>query len=69
MKELIIQCTKCLLVMDEAELLQNLSPGVLERALRKGKGYRRLQRVAQYEKSRAEFMDDDVYGKAGDKNG
>lgn len=51
MKQLIIWCTKCLLVMDEAELLQNLPSGILERATRRGKGYRRCKRVEQYEKA------------------
>lgn len=67
MKELIIRCTKCLLVMDENELLRNLPPGVLEQALRRGKGYKRLQRAEKWEKSRADFMNEDVYGKVGDK--
>lgn len=64
--ELVIKCTKCLLVMDESELLRNLPPGVLEKALRKGKAYRRCERVSRYEKSRTDYMNEDVYGKVGD---
>lgn len=65
--ELLIKCTKCLLVMDESELLRNLPPGVLEKALRRGKAYRRCERVARYEKSRTDYMNEDVYGKRGDE--
>lgn len=65
--ELLIKCTKCLLVLDESELMKNLPPGVLEKALRKGKAYRRCERVARYEKSRTDYMNEDVYGKRGDK--
>lgn len=67
MREIIIHCTKCLLVLDESELMKNLPPGVLEKALRKGKAYRRCERVARYEKSRTDYMNEDVYGKRGDK--
>mgnify|MGYP000615953490 CR=1 FL=1 len=65
--ELVIKCTKCLLVMDESDLLRNLPPGILEKAIRKGKAYRRCERVSQWEKSRTDYMDVDIYGKVGDK--
>lgn len=63
MSELVIRCTKMVLVMDESELIKNLPPGVLEQAIRKGKGYKRLQRVARYEKSRTDYETEDIYGK------
>ena len=69
MKELVIQCTKMILVMDENDLIKNLPPGVLEQAIRRGKGYRRCERVAQYEKSRTDFEKEDAYGKAARKDG
>lgn len=61
--ELVIKCTKGLLVMDESDLLRNLPPGILEKAIRKGKAYRRCERVSRYEKSREEYETEDVYGK------
>ncbi len=67
MKELIIRCTKMVLVMDESELLKNLPPGLLELAIRRGKGYRRCERVARYEKSIEDYRTEDIYGKVGGK--
>jgi len=64
--ELVIKCTKMILVMDESVLIKNLPPGVLEQAIRKGKAYRRCERVSRYEKSRTDYMNEDVYGKVGD---
>lgn len=61
--ELVIKCTKMVLVMEEGELVRNLPPGVLEQAIRKGKAYRRCERVSRYEKSRAEYETEDIYGK------
>jgi hypothetical protein len=66
LKELVIHCTKCLLVLDEGELFKNLPPGVLEKALRKGKAYRRCERVSRYEKSREDYRKEDLFGKVGD---
>ena len=65
--ELVIKCTKMVLILDETELIKNLPPGILEQAIKRGKGYKRLQRVAQYEKSRSEYETEDIYGKRGDK--
>ena len=52
MKDIIIKCTKMILVMTEAELLNSLSPDLFEKAIKRGKGYKRSQRVEQWEKSR-----------------
>ncbi len=45
MKELVIRCTKMILVMDEAELIKNLPPDELEKAIIRGKGYKRADAV------------------------
>ena len=63
MSELVIRCTKMVLVLDESELVKNLPPGVLEQAIKKGKAYRRCERVSRYEKSRTEYETEDIYGK------
>lgn len=63
MKPVYIKCTKTLLVLDENELLQNLSPALLEKGIRQGKYYKRCQRAEQYEKSRTDWEKEDVFGK------
>ena len=63
MKELVIRLTKMTLVMDEAELLRNLPPGILEQAIRRGKGYRRCEAVARREKSIDDYRSEDLYKK------
>ena len=63
MKEIVIRLTKMTLVMDESELLRNLPPGPLEQAIKRGKGYRRCERVAQYEKSIEDYRREDLFGK------
>ena len=63
MKDIIIHCTKCVLILSEQELLKNLPPGILETALCRGKTHKRLERVSRYEKSRADWMDQDIYGR------
>ena len=63
MKELVIHASKCVLVLDEKELLDNLPRDTLEKAIRKGKGYRRLQRVEQWEKSREDWRSEDINGR------
>lgn len=65
--DLVIKVRKCTLVMTETELLNSLSPGLLEKAIRRGKGLKRCERVEQYEKSREDYRKEDVYGKVGDK--
>lgn len=65
--DLVIKVRKCTLVMTETELLNNLPPGVLEKAIKRGKAYKRCERVARYEKSRAEYETEDIYGNRGDK--
>lgn len=59
MKGLIIRCTKMVLVLDEDELLKNLPPGILEQAIRRGKGYRRYESMVKRSTK-------DIYRKAGD---
>lgn len=50
MKEIHIIVTKCLLILDENELMQCLAlkPELLQKAIGRGKGYRRLQRAEQF---------------------
>lgn len=64
--DLVIKVRKCTLVMTESELLNSLPPGLLEKAIRRGKALKRCERVEQYEKSRVEYETEDVYGKRGD---
>ena len=42
---------KTILVLDETELFQALreKPGLLEKAIRQGKGFKRAERVRRYE--------------------
>lgn len=40
-KQLIIPCTRMVLVLNEVDLINGLKPETLERGLRQGKGYRR----------------------------
>jgi hypothetical protein len=40
-RQIVIQLTKCVLVLDEQELFKGLRPEVLQAALARGKGYRR----------------------------
>lgn len=65
--ELVIKISKCILILTEAELLNNLPPGLLETAIKRGKYLKRCERVARYEKSRADFETEDIYGKRGDE--
>jgi hypothetical protein len=44
-KELIIKITKATLVLTENELLFGLRPDILEKAIRRGMGYRRTETV------------------------
>lgn len=40
-KQLIIPCSRMILVLNEGDLISGLKPETLERGLRQGKGYRR----------------------------
>lgn len=40
-KQLIIPCSRMILVLDENELVNSLKPETLEKGLRQGKGYKR----------------------------
>ena len=44
-KELIIPCRKCILILYENELFNGLKPGLLQTALKRGKGYKRAIQV------------------------
>lgn len=58
-KELIIPCCKCTLVLYENELFNGLKPEVLQKALQRGKGYKRAEAVEKRQNKR----EDDHYGK------
>lgn len=40
-KQLVVPCTKMTLILYESELISGLKPEVLQKALQRGKGYRR----------------------------
>ena len=61
--DIVIKCTKSILVISEQELFQHLPRDVLLKALSRGKGYKRMQRVCKYEKSRAEYEAEDIHGR------
>lgn len=50
MNEIIIKVTKCTLILYEKELFQLLAtrPDLFEKAISRGKGYRRSERVNTY---------------------
>jgi hypothetical protein len=52
MKELVIKCTKAVLVLTEQELMNALPQELLIKALRRGKSYKRAERVKRYEQSK-----------------
>lgn len=62
MKELIIKCSRCVLIVPEKALFQYLPANVLEEGLRKGKGYIRAKQCERREKydypSKANRKDD-----------
>lgn len=41
-KQLIIPCSRMVLVLDEGDLINGLKPEALERGIRQGKGYKRV---------------------------
>jgi len=43
MRELLIKCSRCILIIQEKALFENLPANVLEEGLRKGKGYLRAK--------------------------
>jgi hypothetical protein len=55
MKQVEIKLTKCTLVLSEQELLRALSPTLLQKGIRQGKGYKRATEF----KKRMEAMGND----------
>ncbi len=46
-KQLIIPCTKMVLVLDEGELIRGMPTDILQKAILKGKGFRRAETTAK----------------------
>jgi hypothetical protein len=63
MKEIVIKFTKMILVLPENELLKCIPPSLLLEGIKRGKQYKRLKRVSQYEESRIYPTKQDLFEK------
>lgn len=61
-KEIIIPLTKCILILYEDEIYKYMDAKMLTLAIRRGKRYKRMLRIEQYEKSRIYPTDEDING-------
>lgn len=60
-----IKVTKSILLIPEKVLWQYLPSGEIAAGIRRGKGYKRSQRVAEYERSRIYPTHEDINGNEG----